>query len=268
MKILTVQYKPIPLKINSNIKKFERIIRADIHLKPDLIIFPEYALTGPLYGHYDLAIKKGSEVYKKLKGLAKKYSIHLIPGAFIRKVGDKRYNSSCLINDKGKNLGFYDKQLLWGSEKRFMEPGKKSKVFKTRFGRIAIQICADLNSRKISADYFHLEPHIIINPTFWSQQDKKACFKKVPSSIEYNQVNILSKARAIEAKSYYVFCNYAGKSKIVCKSGRKFTFSSIGNSMIVDPYGQVVAKASSNRQEILFANLNLRSCHWFKYQSP
>lgn len=266
MRALIVQYKPIYLKIGSNLKKIDRIIKQNIHLKPDLVIFPEYALTGPLYGHYNLALKNNSKVFNCLRMMAKKYKIHLVPGCFIRKVDSERFNSSCLIDDKGKILGFYDKRLLWGVEKRFLSQGRQNRLFKTKFGKIAIQICADLNSALISAEYYNLEPHLIINPTFWSKEDINACFKKVPENLEYLTVETLSRARAIEAKAFFIFCNWAGKAEIKTKSGRIFPTRSIGNSMIVNPFGEIIGKSSSDKEEVILADLDISQCHWFKYQ--
>ena len=42
--ILIVQYKPIHLEPSSNLLKFKRVLKRYAYLKPNLIIFPEYAL--------------------------------------------------------------------------------------------------------------------------------------------------------------------------------------------------------------------------------
>jgi len=59
----------------------------------------------------------------------------------------------------------------------------------------------------------------------------------------------LLRARAIENSVYIVAPNQIGTSD----SG----FECYGNSMVVDPWGRVVARASTDRDEILFAEIDL-----------
>src|SRR3989344_3569755 len=115
LKVLVFQYQPTYINLNSNIKKFERLVRKNLFLKPDLVIFPEYSLTGPLYSNYNLAFEKSNLIFEELGSLAKKYKIHLIPGSFVMKIGKNMYNSTCMIDDNGKILGFYHKRNLWSS---------------------------------------------------------------------------------------------------------------------------------------------------------
>jgi len=264
VRILVVQYKTIYLDIEANLRKFERIIKNYSYLKPGLVIFPEYALTGPLFSNYQLSLNKNDKVFEKLCLLAKKYNINLIPGSFIRKKGDKKYNSTCFISLKGEISGFYDKQCLWSSEKKYLEKGNATKIFKTNIGKIAVCICADLQSSRISDDYRKLKPDLIINLAMWAEEDIKSCTKKVLKHIELNQIKGLTKARAIENRCYYVFCNFASKIMIKAKTGREYGETSIGNTMIVSPYGEIVAKIDDNKEEILFGEIDISKCHWSK----
>lgn len=265
VRILVCQYIIRHLDIESNLKKFERIIKMNQYFKPDLVIFPEEALTGLLYGHYDLALKQNDPVLARLSLLAKKYRIYLVPGSFARIIGKKRYNSTCLISPQGEILGYANKRCLWSSEKLFVDNGMESKVIKTIIGRIALQICADIFSSKISSGYRKTKPDIIINTSLWSQEDKSNCRKNVPEILEFTQTEVLARSRALENQAYFIFCNYADKLTVKAKSGREFKFTSIGHSMIVDPYGNIVAKASSNHEQIIFSELDITKCHWAKY---
>ena len=266
VRILVCQYKIRHLDIESNLKKFERIIQKNQYLKTDLVVFPEEALTGLLYGHYNLALKQNDPVFMRLSLLAKKYKIYLVPGSFARIIGKKRYNSTCLISPQGKILGYANKQCLWSSEKLFVDKGKSSRVIKTKIGHIALQICADIFSSKISSSYRKTKPDIIINTSLWSQEDKNNCRKNVPEILEFTQTEVLARSRALENQAYFIFCNYADKQIVETKSGRRFKFRSIGHSMIVDPYGHIVAKASSNQEQVIFNEFDISKCHWAKYR--
>lgn len=265
IKVLVTQYKVIYLNFEANLRKFKRLLKKYSYLKPDLVIFPEYALTGPLYSNYQLSFKKNNLIFNELSLLAEKFNVNLIPGSFVRTIGNKRYNSTCFISSSGQILGFYNKQCLWSSEKRYLEKGFNTKVFKTKIGRIAIQICADLQSSKISDEYRGLKPNLIINLAMWSEEDVKACNKAVPKNIELTLTEYLIRARAIENRAYTIFCNFADKLGIKAETGRIYKETSIGNSMIVSPYGEVVARVDNNKEKILFAEIDISKCHWSRY---
>lgn len=55
LKILIAQSNISYLNIKANFSQIETVVRKDLYLKPDLVVFPEYTLTGPLYGNYHLA---------------------------------------------------------------------------------------------------------------------------------------------------------------------------------------------------------------------
>ena len=264
-RVLLVQYKIIYLDVKANLAKFKRIIRKYKDLRPDLIVFPEYALTGPLYSNYFLAFDNNEFIFDELSLLAKKNNVNIIPGSFVRKEGNNMYNSTCLIHRDGQINGFYNKKCLWSSEKKFLNAVDDMKVFETDFGRIAIQICADLHSSSISDSYRSFKPEIIINLAMWSEEDMRAVRKKVPKNIELIQTEYLSRARAIENRSYIIFCNFADTLTVKAKTGRQYQETSIGNSLIVNPYGEVIARSSSKKEEIIFAELDLSKSHWSKY---
>lgn len=265
IRVLVIQYKVRYLKVKSNLTKISRIIRRYKYLNPDLIVFPEYSLTGPLYSNYKLAMNSENEILIKLSSLAKKYRIFLIPGSFIRKIGNNYFNSSCLITSAGKILGYYNKENLWSSERRYLKSGTSNFIFRSSIGNISIQICADLHSSIISLKYRKSKPDLIINIAMWSQEDIKACIKYVPNNIEFTQTEQLAKARALENRCYMVFCNFGGSLEVKANSGKIYKETSIGNSMIISPFGEIIVKTTTNKEEVIFSEVDLSKCHWSKY---
>ena len=116
MKILISQSNISYLNIKANIARIESVIRKNHSLKPDLVIFPEYTLTGPLYSNYHLAFIDPIAELKPVAYLAKKYNVNIVPGSFVRKIGDKLLNSTCIVRSDGKISDFYNKHRLWSSE--------------------------------------------------------------------------------------------------------------------------------------------------------
>lgn len=261
LKVLVAQYKPITGETDSNISKFERIIKKYNYFKPDLVIFPEYALTGIGPGPNFYINKNQLEQVSKL---AKKHNTYLVPGSFIREVNSKKYNQTCLIGNKGKILGFYSKQCLWVGENRILSKGKSSKIFKTKFGKVALTICADLHSPLISSNLMRQKPDLIINVSLWSQEDREKCHKLTPYNIEANHATKLSQARALENQCHFIYCNYADNTTYTYKSGKEINLKSIGNSMVINPYGETTSKVDSEKEQVLLSQLNLKQSHWSK----
>jgi len=59
---------------------------------------------------------------------------------------------------------------------------------------------------------------------------------------------LLAQARAVENQSYVVACNTAGTHAGVPMGG---------GSLVVDPWGQFVAEADTDREQVLVADLDL-----------
>ncbi len=64
IKVIVVQFKIHGLDVNKNLSKIKRILKKYSEIKPDLIVFPEYSLTGPLWGNYNLAFNEKDEIWK------------------------------------------------------------------------------------------------------------------------------------------------------------------------------------------------------------
>jgi len=78
--------------------------------------------------------------------LARTHAIHLVAGSFLVDVGGGRYrNRAYLVSPQGR-VAYQDKLTLTGFERaaRVIDPGHELKVFDTDFGRIAIDICYDI----------------------------------------------------------------------------------------------------------------------------
>ncbi|MBX7147175.1 MAG: carbon-nitrogen hydrolase family protein, partial [Alphaproteobacteria bacterium] len=170
---------------------------------------------------------------KKFTSLAHQLSIYLLIGSLSIKI-DEQYsvNRSYLINPHGNIVTFYDKIHLFDvnlqdhgvyKESNFYAPGDCAVVANLPWGKIGLTICYDLR-------FPHLYRYLA---------QKKADFIAIPSSFTYNtgmaHWHILQRARAIETGSFIFAPAQCGKDS----NGRQ-TF---GHSMIIDPWGKVLAEA-------------------------
>ncbi len=261
MRVLLVQYKPVGHDLFKNFQKFQRILRKYKDESIGLIVFPEYALSGGFpYGKFaELALnfdqKKNLDILNLLKDLAKKYGVNLIPGSFLVRKLNNYYNEAILINRRGEIKLTYNKRKLWAAEKRFLKVGNETKVVNINdLGTIGLQICADLNDPDLSK--YYRKASLVVNVALWSEEDRLVYRKYVPPYIEKNTVEVLSKARALENRAHFIFVNYAGRIVTEASTGRQYVTCSIGNSMVVNPFGEIIAKTSTNKEEFLLVDIN------------
>ena len=130
-----------------NIEKIGRLAKLASRLDANMVCFPELATTGYLLGR---AWWKHAETISgpscdALGHIAAEYDLYLISGFDERAVdGRKIYDSSLLIAADGEVAGVYRKVHLWAKEREHFTPGNSFPVFSTRFGRVGLGICYDL----------------------------------------------------------------------------------------------------------------------------
>ena len=169
-----------------------------------------------------------------LSKIAKQYDVYLIAGSIPAKANDDKIFSRCYFFDNlGNTLGHYDKIHLFDVEvadgtKNYRESdtfcsGEQLTVVETPFGKIGLAICYDLRFpdlfqalRAQGADFIALP----------------SAFTKVTGKAHWQT---LVQARAIETQCYILAAGQWGKHA----SSRRETW---GQSMIVDPWGEVLAQ--------------------------
>lgn len=233
--VAAIQMEIKPLDIDVNLKTAERLIKQVMKsCKCDLIVFPEDFITGPIPYNLELAQNENSDSIKYMAKLANDYKVYIVCGSVIKKINDKYYNTSFLINDKGKIILEYKKNYLWHPEKRYLTPGNEIKVVKTPIGNIGIIICWDLAFPKISQKLSKLNADIICCPSYWTTEDGRFLTKKYGYLSEISMVNTLCPARAIENEVLFIFANGAGKAEVHLKK-TIWKGKQIGQSQICSP---------------------------------
>ncbi|MEA3357976.1 MAG: carbon-nitrogen hydrolase family protein [Thermodesulfobacteriota bacterium] len=157
--------------------------------------------------------------------IAKDNNIYLIPGSIYEKQGDNIYNTCPVFNDKGNMIETYRKMYPWRPHETTIS-GNKTLVFDLPdIGRIGLCNCYDLWFPELIRDLVFKGARIIIIPTASGTQDR-------PKEV------ILCQAAAIQNQCYMVSVNGVGE-------GGK------GQSMIVDPEGNVVQKAGQCQENLI-----------------
>ena len=141
-------------------------------------------------------------------------------------------NCSVLLNDHGEISARYDKIHMYDvdlpngevyRESEAFRPGDDAIVAKTPWGGLGMTVCYDLRFPQLYRALAHGGAEIISIP---------AAFTKVTGEVVWH---VLNRARAIESAAFVMApCMWGSHS-----GGR----STYGHSLIIDPYGKVLADA-------------------------
>jgi predicted amidohydrolase len=195
--------------VEDNVKKAVEIIESS---NADLIVFPELFNTGYYPENY-----RKSDITPVLK--ASEDSNAVIVAGMAEIDGDDLYNTAFVIH-RGRIIGKHRKTKLFPltHEVETFKAGDSVEIIKTPIGDLGIMICYEVRFPEIARRLTKLGAKIIA---------VLAVFPK--ERIEHWK--ILLRARAIENQVYVVGANCVNES---CG----------GNSMIIDPLGNVLAEAS------------------------
>lgn len=174
--------------------------------------------------------------------LTKKYQNYVIMPLFERKEPGIYYNAAPIVGPSGKVIGNYRKTHVAGVkvlEKLYFRAGQEFQVWQTEFepyAKFGIIICHDRRYPETSRILAMLGAEIMFCPT---------AAPGYAGGVHWELVNI---ARSVDTGMFTVYSNRAGKE------WEKVYF---GASMIVNPFGEVIAKAGEERDVIVSAVLDL-----------
>ena len=177
--------------------------------------------------------------------LARKYNASFLLGSILEKApGAQAYNTSVFINPRGTIVAKYRKIHLFDArigdkivtEADCFRAGERSATVKIGKFRIGFSICYDLRFPELYQNYARKGVEILTVPS---------CFTKKTGEAHWET---LLRARAIENLSYVLAPNQVG---IDARGMQAY-----GNSMIISPWGEVIARGSATAQEIVFGEIH------------
>ncbi len=229
-------------------RRLEEIYRQEI--KPGIILLPEIWGTG--FFNFDRYIAESEslqgETYTRLAPWAEKLGCYFLTGSIVEREEDRFYNTSLLIGPGGSLAGKYRKLHLFGyqsKESEILTPGRDIFTLKTEHGTWGITTCYDLRFPELYRKMMETGVETLFVVAAWP-------LSRLEHWILFNRV------RALENLCYLVSCNCAGSLKGSALGG---------NSMAVDPWGEIVVRAGE-REEILLAELDLGKVAETRAQFP
>ncbi len=174
-------------------------------------------------------------IVTRMRSLARELGIWLQPGSFAERspVEGRVYNTAPVIRPDGeleaiyRKIHLFDIDLPGGAvlmESDTVTPGDRAVVARTPFGGLGMSICYDLRFPELYRSLREGGADIITVPAAFTAHTGK------------DHWEVLLRARAIEQQVWIVAANQGGHHN------RKR--ASHGHSMIIDPWGLVVARCS------------------------
>ncbi|MCC5911140.1 MAG: carbon-nitrogen hydrolase family protein [Clostridiaceae bacterium] len=242
-KIAVVQMKSEMKDTKYNLKKAIDFIEKAKNKGADIVCLPELFYSGyHLHREEFLAAaeKADGHMYQELSKVAKDKNLYII-GGYPEKteVPGIVYNSSLMIDNNGSLVGNMRKVYLWGKEKLSFREGNKFPVFDTPFGRIGMLICYDIEFPEPPRIMALKGAEIILAPSVWSKEGENRWDIDLPAAALYNVL-------------FTVGINTIDNG-------------ACGKSKIVNPRGDVITEASIDKEEIIYANIDLN--HILKHRA-
>jgi nitrilase len=220
-------------EVEPNLDTAARLIAEAAARGAKLVALPEYF---PLIGASDaarLAVREaesGGPIQTFLADCARSHGIWLVGGS-LPMFGDDpaRQRNACLVFDpKGRRVVRYDKIHLFSftrgeesyDEAATIEPGDAPAAFDCDLGHVGLAICYDLRFPELFRALGECE--LMVIPAAFTETTGRAHWE------------LLLRARAVENQCYILASAQGGRHP----TGRQ----THGNSMIVDPWGVVVAR--------------------------
>jgi predicted amidohydrolase len=238
MKIAAAQISCALGDVEANLRKIRDFSARAREGDAELVVFPELAETGysmPVIA--DRATPWTAGAVPELRKIAADISIAIICGVSER-AGDSIYNSQVFIDAKGDIVGSYRKTHLFtgtplGEDQCFL-PGNALESFPFGGFRLGLSICYDLRFPEVFRTLaLEQKANVFILSSAWP-------FPRI------EHFRTLVAARAIENQSYIISSNRVGTDEgVTC----------CGSSAIIDPYGVVLASASTDREEVILADV-------------
>lgn len=237
MRISLLQMDVVLGKPEENRAKVEAMAREAMRSEPDVLALPEMWNTG--FFPRDAASipdREGETVKSLLSGLAKRHRVNVMGGsAANRQDGGRPRNTSYVFNRRGELVASYDKIHLFSpsGENETFQHGNEIAVFSFDGMRAGVAICYDLRFPELIRMLALEGIGILFLPAAWPHP-------------RLSHWRALLRARAIENQMFVAAINGVGKA-----GQMKFC----GNSMVVDPWGEVLACAGEE-ETILTAQID------------
>lgn len=249
-------------RVEDNLRKADELVARAAESGAQLAVLPENFALMPAseQARRDQAEDDGDgPMQTGAADIARRYGCWLVAGSLpIRRADDPRPVSACCVYDSdGRRVARYDKLHLFdvrlpGLDESYREsantaPGRSAVAVDSPWGRLGLTICYDLRFPELYRQLAASDVSLFVVP---------AAFTRPTGQSHWS---VLLRARAIENLGYVVASAQCGEHP-----GERRTW---GHSMIIGPWGEVLAEAGSEPGFVV-AGLDLPRCAQLRAEFP
>jgi N-carbamoylputrescine amidase len=206
---------------------------------------------------FDLAETVPGPSTEALAEVARERCVAIIAPVFERRAPGLYHNSAVVIDADGSIAGLYRKMHIPDDpayyEKFYFAPGDLGfRAFSTQHGRIGTLICWDQWYPEGARLTALAGASVLFYPTAigWHPDEKKK-----HGAAQRDAWRTIQRSHAIANGVYVAVVNRVGREKSASITGKGIEFW--GSSFIADPFGVVIAEASSGREETVYGDIDL-----------
>ncbi|MCR5777360.1 MAG: N-carbamoylputrescine amidase [Lachnospiraceae bacterium] len=246
-------------QVKRNIETAERLVREAVENGANIILLSElferkYFCQERQYEYYEMALPADEnpavEHFRKVCAELKV----VMPISIYEREGNVLYNSVVMIDADGSDLGTYRKTHIpddhYYQEKFYFTPGNTGfKVFDTAYGKVGVGICWDQWFPETARCLALNGADIILYPTAIGSEpilDVDSAGHWMRTMQGHSAANIVPVAAA----------NRIGLEKVTpseANGGQTSSLNFYGGSFLTDETGDVISKASRDKEEIIYA---------------
>lgn len=206
-------------------------------VKPDMIMLPEMWNTGyALEQINELADQDGERTKALLSAFSRNHKVQIFGGSIAEKRADGVYNTTYVFNEQGEIHAEYSKIHLFRlmDEEKHLKQGDKLGLLNVSGTDAGMMICYDIRFPELARKLAVNGAKLLFVPAQWPNP-------------RLHHWRTLLMARAIENQMFVIACNRCGTSG---------TSTFFGHSLIIDPWGEIIAEAGED-EAIIRAEIDL-----------
>ncbi len=212
---------------------------ADLVILPEMFNCPYDNEKFPLYAED----RKNSETLRTVSESARECGVYLVAGSIPESAGENIYNTSFIFNPQGDVMGSHRKLHLFDidvpggvsfQESDTLKAGEEITVVDTDLCKLGVAICYDIRFPELSRLMALMGVELLVLPGAFNMTTGP------------NHWDPLIRSRAVDNQCFMAAASPARDENA--------SYVAYGHSMIVDPWGEVLAQAGSD-EEIIYATL-------------
>ncbi|MBK8001930.1 MAG: carbon-nitrogen hydrolase [Verrucomicrobia bacterium] len=203
-----------------------------------------------------------TEAFQKL---ARKHSVVVIASLFEKRASGVYHNTAVIIDADGSLLGMYRKMHIPDDplfyEKFYFTPGDLGfKAWRTRYGKIGVLVCWDQWYPEGARLTAMQGAEILFYPTAIGWHPKE---KAEYGTNQHGAWELIQRSHAVANGCYVAAINRIGLEQPIGGDGLEFW----GQSFVAGTSGQILAKASVDKEEVMIVPVDLSKVdvtrtHW------